>query len=305
MPALFIKPYRINDMKQLYSWGFALFSAHIHHFMPHIAWGEHPELYREWGSYHQPRPVYPDEHWDTSAVGHLAGSAPCIICLYHLGYHGQIPLLLKDMGLHFDLILDRQVYVRQRSMLEEMQRYMQAQGKDYRLLMSDDPRVLLQVRSALRAGKHILVFPDGNSGTREELSSKVKIGFLSGTLLVRQGIARISHLLQVPIVPMSHECFANGKLLKAGPSIFPSPARTADEYVHEAMTSLYQYLAQQVEVHPPLWESWGYLDRLRCLQISKEGPPRGAVAESLEARVQVELLGHLGYFDRATYRYYY
>jgi lauroyl/myristoyl acyltransferase len=293
------------DKQNLMSWEFALFSAHINRFLPYVYWVDHPELYNRWKSYHQAKAIRTDECWDIGEALALLDGGPRIVCLYHLGYHAQIPRLLTDMGLHFDLILDRDVYNAQRRQLDEMQHYMQSKGKDYRFLMSDDPNVLLQVRAAIRAGKHILVFADGNSGAKEDLASKVKIDFLASSLFVRKGIAVISHLLQIPVVPLLHRYEHNGLSLQLGKQIHPQAGTDRDVYIQDTMFTLYQFLADKVYDDPYIWESWGYMHELNCLDVNPLLTEFEAEFAGSESLIKLPLAGYMGYFDRKRYCFYY
>lgn len=283
------------------NWEFALFSAHIHHYLPAIAWQDHYGLYDKWKAYHRPRPFRTAQSWEDTAINELKGGRPKIICLYHLGLHGQIPRILADRSVHFDILMDEQVYLAQSDELQRMQQEMQANGLTYQYLMSSDPQVLLKIRSAVVEGRHVLVFADGNSGVSESRHKKVQIGFLENTIYVRTGIALIAYLLNIPVVPVTH-CSTDGlNQLIFGTAICRRGDEGREVFIYRCMQQLYDFLADEIRADPWRWECWGYLHELNCYEIRDDNITMPDTADI--AALRLTLRGREGYFYRKNFSY--
>lgn len=278
------------------TWHYALFSAHIHRYLPALSWGEHAALYQRWRVYHQPQPVHAALHWDTSLLADLKLGAPQILVLFHLGMHAFLPQVLADEGIQFDLLLDRKVFAQHQTLFAALQTARQEQGACYRFLMSDDPQVLLKARSAIQAGRHLLIFADGNSGTSDQIDKKVKISFLANDLFVRKGIALLSALLGASILPISHRTVAGHRQLLTGTAIGQLPNEKREVYIQRSMQLLYDFLSSQIRDEPWRWECWGYLHKLNCYQL--EAPRHAELDLTSESNIGIVLQGRNGIFNR-------
>ncbi|ERJ59329.1 lysophospholipid acyltransferase family protein [Sphingobacterium paucimobilis] len=289
-------------MDKLNDWGFALFSANLHQLLPDIPWQQHAACYREHKHYHRPRAIATVAQWDVSAIMPY-NKEPHILCLFHLGYHAQLPYILAAQGVQFDMILDRKVFEAQQDQLLAMQSAMQSGGGSYRFLLSDSPTVLLQARSALQDGRHLLVFADGNSGTTDRIEDKVEIGFLAGSLYVRKGIAVLSYLTRSTIVPIAHRQEGRRFKLTVGEAISPLTASARDHYLQDTMQRLYAYLGGLIRQEPWLWESWSYLHQLNCFTAANTAGKE--MNQDQQALIPIRLNGVSGFFDRIRYCFSY
>lgn len=286
-----------------YGWSFALFSAHIHHFLPDIPWREHENLYKRFEAFHQPKQHKLLEIEHTADIQTLLRLEPALLCLYHLGNHFETVLALGKVGLSFDLLLDREVYRRYESTFLALQAQLQSNGSAYRFLFSDDRAVLLKMRSALQEQRHVVVFADGNSGTvagNKDLRTAVR--FLGGSLQVKQGIAMISHVLQVPIIPLWMKEVGGVYTLSAVERIDPCVWDDRRGFIVYGMQSLYDRLEKKVAERPWIWECWGYLhqngtfDPADLLSFREQRP------SAEEAWIPIQWRGRMAYFDRVSYQ---
>lgn len=293
--------------KTLYEWDFALFSAHIHHFLPHIPWQEHEDLYKRFEAFHTPKPHGFLEMEHTSDVAVLLKLEPALLCLYHLGNHFETVLALARLGLTFDLLLDREVYTRQEPTFSALQVQLQNNGAEYRFLFSDDRAVLLKMRTALKERRHVVVFADGNSGTTVgKKDRRTPVRFLHGNLQVKQGIAMISYILQVPIMPLWMNKIKDVYRLTMDDGIDPREWRSRQDFILYSMQSLYDRLAQEVIGSPWKWECWGYLHLNGSFDPTTSQRKIAAEnrwhAEATDAWLPIPWRGRSAYFDRVSYQ---
>lgn len=287
----------------LHTWEYALFSAHIHRYLPLLKWEDHADIYEKWKTFHISKPITSTCHWDGSFLQEWDRDTPHIICLYHLGMHAQIPRIMADHGVCFDILMDRKVFEKQETQLLQMQAELNRGELEYRYLMSDDPQVLLKARTAIKQGKHLLVFADGNSGTTESLEKKIRIDFLDADIYVRKGIALLSFLLKVPVLPMTHEATENRYRLYAGEQICALPDEPRHRYFIRCMQQLYDFLALEIKDFPWKWECWSYLHEINCYAIN-DSTMKNLGSQTVDiGLIPIQLGGENGVFCRKYFCY--
>lgn len=287
------------------SWEYALFSAHIYQYIPEIPWSEHEGLFEKWKEYHKPKSLQTDQLFRIPTHMDLIVSQPSLLCLYHLGLHGQLPIKLAKEGLHFDILLDRKVYETQLFYFTQMKAQLDTAEKEYRFLMSDDPTVLLQIRSAIKQGKHMLVFADGNSGVNASAVNKIEIDFFDGSLLVRQGIGLISYLFRVPIIPFTHEEKCGEITVKIGDRIAPNAVESRTDYIRRSTQMLYHFLEAELRSAPWKWECWAYLHQMDAFTECKDKSSDYDIIVDYAILIKLKLNNKAGNFDRKNYCFYY
>jgi lauroyl/myristoyl acyltransferase len=296
----------INIKIMIYnSWDFALFSANIHHFFPHTPWDAHKKIYEQWTEYHKPKFIKSDHIWDLNELLPFIVKQPTILCLFHLGYHAQIPAVLANRNIQFDILIDRNVYELQKNQIKEMKSKLLDQDS-FRFLFSDDPQVLIKTRSTLNQGRHLLIFADGNSGTIKDTgNNRVEVQFCGNKIKVRKGIAVLSYLLKIPIIPLTHMNRNNTWKIICGNIISPNIFKTGKEYVVFAMQDLYRFLELQIVDDPYKWESWNYFHELGCIEIGMESYIGNDYRKIEDSWLLLKLNGITGYFDRKNYCFIY
>jgi lauroyl/myristoyl acyltransferase len=286
------------------TWHYALFCANIHHFNSQLPWQNMQELYLEWIKHHEKKPLKTDTSWNLQEVKKMISKKPSIICLYHLGYHGQIPFVLAENNIKYDVLMDRSVYEKQQEQFLMLQSKFKGQGNSYNILFSDDIHVLLKARTAIREGRHLLVFADGNSGAVTEKLNRAKVSFLNSEIQVRKGIAVLSYLLKTPIIPLMHRKANGCFILEAGDPIYPNSLLKGkrEDYIHYSLQRLYFFLEEQISDKLYLWEGWGYLHEMKCFEIN-DGPYSDYDFKQPEFFIPLQLKGQSGYFDCKNYRF--
>ncbi|MNY17615.1 hypothetical protein D3C86_1509410 [compost metagenome] len=177
--------------------------------------------------------------------------------------------------------------------------------REYRFLMSDDPTVLLQIRSAIKQGKHMLIFADGNSGVKASSANKIEIDFFGGNLLVRQGIALISYLLRVPIIPFAHEEKQDEITVTLGDRIAPGDVESRTDYIKRSTQLLYHFLEAELRSAPWKWECWGYLHQMDAFTEYKDESSVSCIIVDSATLIKLKLNNKTGNFDRKNYCFYY
>ncbi|MDF2850000.1 MAG: hypothetical protein K0S31_685 [Sphingobacterium multivorum] len=284
-----------------HSWNYALFSAHLHRYMPELKWEQHQFIYEQWHHYHSPKTLQSNFIWNSDAINELREAEPSILVVYHLGMHAYIPQVLAENNIQYDLLMDRKVFEKHGEHMSALRDVCHEKGTTYRFLMSDDPSVLLKARTTIRAGRHLLIFADGNSGTTDTLDRKLKINFLKSSIYVRKGIAILSFLLQLPIVPLSHTVKNGCHYLFSDETIHRTKHEKREDYLLRSMQLLFQFLAHQIKDEPWRWECWAYLHELNCYKIGPYKTPNFSL--KLAENIHIQLNEKNGIFNRKYFCY--
>lgn len=281
------------------TWQFALFSANVHCYLPQFSWKDHQVLYKEWIDFHENRPLSEhlrERHVDRNVVE--ACRYPSIISVFHLGDHLAWPVLLARQGIHFNVVLDEDVYRNAKTVFEGLLRQLSAYGHTPELLFSNDPTLLLKIRSRKAKGQHLLCFADGasgsNTGTKD---ARVPIPFLNGKIWLKKGIPFISHLFGMPVLCLLPTSIGKKQYLHAKRIIAPARGEERDVYAMRCLQQLYGSLEKIVRKAPYRWECWGYLHRNGMLGKIVDQH----VISDGNSLIQVPWDGEKIWFDRANY----
>ncbi len=203
-----------------------------------------------------PEPVLSD--WDVAKIESLKRAhGGLLVALFHYGKHRQVLADLAVMGVPFIAPVAKRAYF-------ECERIAAVSTPSFdeamRLVEVESPRVGRSLLQGLRAGRIGLIYVDGNMGPdgHKVEEGGVEVNFLGRTIRVKEGIARLSQSLQLPVLPLlirgdDADCVVHGPLLLPSTKsetdcLSPERAR------QEMMQALYDQLAEQVVAAPSPWE---------------------------------------------------
>jgi len=281
------------------SWSFALFSANLHRYLPKLDWPQHETVYINWKDHHRKKPL--DELLDKREIDVQVLESfrnPAIITLFHLGDHLVWPVLLAQNGIHFNVVLDRAVYLDAKGLFDQLLTKLGAYGHTPELLYSDDRALLLKIRSRIAKGQHLLCFADGASGSGTiKKDKRLPIRFLEGTLWLKKGIPFISHVFGMPVISLLPQGVGDIEQLRLHKTILPAEHEDRERYLFRCLQQLYGSLEKKIKNEPHLWECWGYLHKNGML---------GKIVDnqyivSQDANVQVLWQDKTVAFDRLNY----
>lgn len=242
----------------------AFFSANLHQYLPEIPWREHPALFKLHQNHHQARPISEGNAMEVFTALHPNSLVqPGLLAAFHLGAHTKLPVSLARSRVEFDILIDRQVHHRYRAALSKTDDELVRSGLSPTMFFySDDPRLFFQIRRSLRSGRHILIFVDGNGGmdTEEGMASLLDIPFFRGTLWLRQGIAVLARVLQVPIYPILNGRKVDQSQFQVLPPIKADTSLPREADAKRILKMLYAELEKTlIREGFMCWECWRYL----------------------------------------------
>ena len=203
---------------------------------------------------------------DTTKVVDLAGAlgsggAPHIYCLYHVGSYRHFFHFLARENIDCALFIAGKTLELQGQGIRDGEN--KAWGGRLDMIDAEAGNSLLRGARALKRGQSVAIYIDGNSGSGAnwENNRLQAVEFFGKTLLARTGIAYLSHLSGVPIVPVTCKRGMTGPLsLTMHPPIKPDGA-ARDAYVCDATRALYALLEREIADSPGLWEGWLYVQK--------------------------------------------
>ncbi len=245
-----------------------LFSANLTNFLPQLPEREHEELY---SNLLRNLSLEKFDHrlMHLSDVSAIEGDwslinnpdKPFIFCTFHIGSYRLIANALIRKGYNFSTLVRQEVFESQRAEFknycDEMHDTFQSKS-EVNILNAEDPRVLLKMTRELKAGRSILVYIDGDTGSGED--HKTTVDFLNQQVRVRKGIPYASFLAGVPIVPIVQYRKENlQNVLRIGKPIALENNEGREEFSQRALDTIYRYFGQYIELYPDQWEGWTYI----------------------------------------------
>lgn len=245
---------------------YTFFKANVQYFMPSITKGKLEQAFKEvclhqhlsWKDYGNERP---EEQLAITGMEksyiHRLKASPGIICTYHLGSYRMINKVLTDAEIPFSLLVNATVFEEESKQGTNEASFV----RSFDLIDAEQPSALLKMMRALKNGKNILVYVDGNTGVSSGKENQVMVEFMAGRLWVRKGIAVLAQLMQCPIYPLS--CLRTSlyslSYSVAEAIIPPKDKKTNSLFVQQTMQKLYKQLEKTLHTHPFQWECWLYL----------------------------------------------
>lgn len=213
-------------------------------------------------------------------------AAPRIFCTYHTGSYRHLLQLLGARGIDCLLyIAGRTLGLQGGSFVSDSAEAAAVHGWRGKLdtLDADNPASLLQGVRALRRGCSVVIYIDGNSGSGAAGEREAGVEFFGRRLRARSGVAYLSHLAQVPIVPSLCRRDGDASLsLHFQAPIMPAGSdRTS--YAIAATRDLFARLAAAIADNPSQWEGWLHVHK-QVQRQPDDVPPAQAIEPPIAAR---------------------
>lgn len=181
-----------------------------------------------------------------------------VVLSLHLGPYSLIPGLYLDCGLSPVVLLDREAHDRIRPEADRRRRELRLPG-ELTWLTTDRPAFAGRLLRALRAGRPVLVYLDGNSGAggMEATRERGMPYRLPGRMIrVRTGLGRLVLRSGAPLHTLTVRWRPDGGLdWEAG----APPSWPPDADPQTVTRALYDWLFEEILRSPGQWSSWRML----------------------------------------------
>ncbi len=199
------------------------------------------------------------EHWQYLRKG-------CILCTYHTGSYRAINLFLAHHKIDFVLVISDKMY---RSQQKEIQNNFNEQKKintDLTIINAEEAGALLKMIRQLKAGKTLVLYADGNTGTgaaNHDNKNCCVVPFLAQAIKARTGIAYLAAITGTAILPVwSYRKTINDIYLHFDCPLKPDAAIPRQLFVKNTTYEIYRKLAHITYLYPEQWEGWLYIHNM-------------------------------------------
>lgn len=190
---------------------------------------------------------------------------PQIICTYHYGSYRLINHLLASTGISFALIVSSEVIKKQGALIKSLYAKFNSKNTSFDIIDAESRTSAIQMLRALRSGKSLVVYIDGNTGAGDstfESNNCIEIPFLDNQIKARKGVATLSYISKTPILPFV--CIrksVQAHIFQFGTSIRPTDFSCKDYYIRFATSKLFSFIGPYIVQNPGQWESLLYLHK--------------------------------------------
>jgi KDO2-lipid IV(A) lauroyltransferase len=296
-----------EDEKNFYkknSYLFATTSASLFRLMPQVPYSKHKSIFEkllfnlQLLNIEEQNPRYFAPHFEIIDTDNIIQKAkngqPSLFCCFHLGSYSLLPTLFTYNDLDFGFLLNKTLMNRKAESFSaahhQLCKEIETQEKKIskskmQLINVEESKGIWKAIQMLKEGKSLIVYADGNTGSnysKKESQNTVNIEFLCENLRVRQGIAFLSYMCNIPITPvLSSRIYEEGKyslkrkfefLPRILPPNFENTTSTKskiskEEFAVETMQKLYSILEKEVikngkdNERVSEWEGWIFVNK--------------------------------------------
>lgn len=189
---------------------------------------------------------------------------PLIFATFHLGPYRLFNSFLFENGFKIALIVDHNVYLSQREdILNNVKPLLKDNKKaDFVILDVKDRTSLLKLKNLMLDGYVMSVYVDANSGVERTRSNEfdnsfIPINFFNNTVYVKNGIGKLSLLVNADIVPIiSYRDQNETPIIHFHKEIKISDFKDRKMYPKQSIEQVYKILEDSLHIHKTQWLDW-------------------------------------------------
>jgi lauroyl/myristoyl acyltransferase len=256
-----------------YLFKFTTFSANLRNILPEIPTDKHEGLFQElllqqiYSNFDQQFLTANDLVRTEGNLKELINSGrPNIFCTFHLGSYRLLTSYLYRHGVDIALLVGSNAFHQQKASFLKTINGLREKHKltnTFEVLDAEHPSSTLQVIRQLRAGTSLVIFIDGltsNTGVNRSEDKEMRVHFGNSRLWARKGVGFLSHVTQVPIVPViSHREKNLDNVLSFLDPITPDNFPDRESYCQHSLQQLYSSFWKHLVRYPAQWEGWLYV----------------------------------------------
>jgi len=256
-----------------------LVSASLYNFLPQINPKEHENIFREI-LLHQKDSITNQENFNSLEKAEIIGLESInnsyniqqsIFCTFHIGSYRLINLFLIKNKIKYTLVVSKQYLEAQGDAFVDFYRSQHnfIEG-GFDVIDADSSTSTMNLIRHLKKGRSLLIYTDGNLGVGndgKESRNTCLINFMSQKIYAKSGVAYLSHLLGIPIIPVfSYKNALNNDVIKFEEILCPKMGISKSEYAYSVMSQLYQKAEEIITQNPSQWEGWLYLHKIAVIE---------------------------------------
>jgi len=231
-------------------------------------------------------------------ISELQRISGAFVATYHWGGFRLVSMRLASLGKYVTVLMDRLTHDPGSTPwdLSRKTDNMSSQwdpllhqyfGQRLQFVVAEDKTALVRIYRAIETKNLVMMYPDGNSGWDgpKGKQARVSVSFLGQTIKVKTGIIRMALLMQAPVVILTAERLANGRVLVDVEDVLhPPPANSsaAATFINDALQRIYSGLEKCVRLRPEQWESARHFHRWREPADAPKPDPSPALKHDIE-----------------------
>ncbi|MDR6339626.1 lauroyl/myristoyl acyltransferase [Filimonas zeae] len=196
----------------------------------------------------------------------LLKNRPAIICTFHMGSNRVLNHMLAAAGIPFTVVAANHIARGEGEAFSQMYAREYNRQQPFTVIEAQQPNAGLQMLRELKKGRSLLIYIDGNTGSGDDTihnENRTRIDFLNGHIYARSGVAYLSHLANVPVIPVvSYRTSLNCIRLRIEQAIYPDTTVSRKQYAATATQQIYNAFAPLLQQYPEQWECWMYLHKM-------------------------------------------
>ncbi|MEH6306174.1 hypothetical protein RYH73_11005 [Olivibacter sp. CPCC 100613] len=252
---------------------FAVFSANLYNALPTLSPKKYLSLFKQ--VHINRRLSFLDiEHAVPPGILHINGwenawvqcvkDRPGIVCTYHTGSYRLLNYLMIQAGIPISLVVSAKAYQMEEKFKQNLYRGLAKNiHLQVELINAEESHALIRMTRALRNGRSLVLYIDGNMGTKVETGvshNLLPIKFFGLEMSVRKGLATLAFRLKCPIYPLICRRLRNtGIAYSMHRPIISTQLDEEASFVHWVTKALYKQLEDFLRQYPEQWEGWLYL----------------------------------------------
>ncbi|HEV8255234.1 MAG TPA: hypothetical protein VGQ78_10775 [Vicinamibacteria bacterium] len=222
--------------------------------------------------------------FELQGLEHLRSSAArgrgLFVVSFHVGPYRFIPLELAQLGFEVEVVVDQKGMDRETLMHRvavALRRHASAEAQSQwghwradvidrlHVINAETADVALQIVRALRQGRVVMVYLDGNTGAGQRKAEHVReVPFFDTRIQVRAGVGEIAATVKAPIVlALARRSWVRRHQCRFGASIAPSAGEGRAAFADRVLRELIGGLERRLAAHPGDWEEWHHLHRMQ------------------------------------------
>lgn len=270
---------------------FTLTSASLYNLLPEIEYEKHEDIFRE---------IMVNQKLSILEQGYLniqnkvvyeklypellqmLKNKSGIICTFHFGSYRLINQFFLLNKIKFTIVASKAVLESQTDEFISISEKIDPEDHDQiKIIDAESQHSIIRILRDIKAGRILVFYIDGNIGSGESTANNpnlLNISFLGQKILVRKGIAYISHTTKVPIYTVV--CFRKNVddiRIRFFEPINPGLFSNRDDYVQFATQKIYHFIEPVVKRYPEQWEAWFYIHK--AINLSDEHDKKEVIGE--------------------------
>ncbi|MDU1904572.1 MAG: hypothetical protein E6772_07290 [Dysgonomonas sp.] len=192
---------------------------------------------------------------------------PRIYCTFHMASYRMPIFKILEKGIDLAFVLASKTLEQQHESFtlahEEMKKKLGLQNT-LSFIDAESPSGVIQMVRALKEGKSLLFYIDGNTGvggTKRNDDKMIHINFLGAKMLARKGIAYIASKCKVPIITTICQYISDEDMKITYYPPINMNSTDINESSGKVTQSIYDNFSTILKKYPSQWEGWIFLPR--------------------------------------------